>query len=556
MMTLSKIRNSLILAAAAVLLSNVAIAKLKSTKVPRYDAAVGRAVAFLQGGGDKITERDATLAAYALLKAGVDPGSPVVAEGIEIAKARSAGRKYVGYDHIYLAGVDAMLLADADGEEFFANLQQIATHVQSTQRADGSWSEGPREPGDVSMTQYGVLALWAAKRAGCEVPGSSLDNAAAYLLKSGNPDGGWGYRPGTTQGPGKGASTHNMTLAAAGSVAVARTLLHGPKGGAKKKVQEPPKFGVLKKVESEAEKLATSGKAFPGYSAKSSAGSLDSRIDRAFGWNKARFAPVSKAEHKIYFYYALERAAALADLQEGWFTTYGDGLLTLQGKDGEFRTHSGTTNGTALAILYFMRSTQQIIDKQYGTGIQAGGRGLMGLFGGEKKKKKQVSPLDELLGELEKADLSQLDNLNTDDIVETVQYGSKEELIGQVDKLKMLLKSPEAQHRQTAYFALGRTGDFDLIPEVLRGLKDPNLDVNVEALNALRYIARKPNGFGMSVDPLAGGRISSDEQRLIRANNWRTKAHKTWSEWYRKVRPFEEGDGWDELQLLAPTVSN
>lgn len=540
---------------AVFLASPTCVAKLKSTKVPRYDAAVAKAVGHLQS--LKIEkEADFALAAYALLKAGVDQEDKMVASGIEAAKERSSNGSYrgLGYDHIYMSGVDAMLLADSDEDAHFDHLQKIATYVQSAQRSDGSWSDtGPRSPGDVSMTQYGVLALWAAKRAGCNVAASSLDNAAAWLVNTGNQDGGWGYRPGTKEGPGKGSSTSNMTMAAAGSVAVARTLLHGPKGGKKKKDKAPPKFGVLEVVESEAAKAAASGKAFPEYTARMNAGSMDSRVDRAFGWNGRFSPPVSRAEHKIYFYYALERAAALADLPEGWFTTYGDGLLSLQGKDGAFNTFSGPANGTSLAILYFMRSTQQIIDKQYGTGVQAGGRGLDGLFGAKDKKKKELGPLDELLGELEKADLSQLDNM--DEIVEKVQYGSKEELIGQVDKLKLLLKSPEAAHRQTAYFALGRTGDFDLIPEVLQGLRDRNLDVNVEALRALRYISRKPNGFGVSDDPLAGPAFNSEEQKLVRANNWRSKAYRAWADWYRRVRPYEEGGGLDELELLGPSVS-
>ena len=530
-------------------------AGLKSTKVPRYDAAVAKAVSFLQS-AKILKEADFTLAAYALLKAGVDQEDKIVAAGIEAAKERAAQGNYrgIGYDHIYLSGVDAMLLADSDQDAHFDHLQKIANYVQSAQRGDGSWTDtGPESPGDVSMTQYGVLALWAAKRAGCQVAGASLDNAAAWLVQTGNQDGGWGYRPGTNAGPGKGSSTHNMTMAAAGSVAVARTLLHGPKGGLKKQEKAAPKFGVLEVAETEAEKAAKSGKAFPNYSPRMNAGSMDSRIDRAFGWNQSRFSPVSSAEHKIYFYYALERAAALADLGDSWFTTYGDGLLTLQGKEGQFKTHSGETNGTSLAILYFMRSTQQILDKQYGGGIQVGGSDLTTLFGGKDKKKKELGPLDELLGELENVDFSSLENM--DEIVEKVQYGSKEELIGQVDKLKLLLKSPEAAHRQTAYFALGRTGDFDLIPEVLKGLRDPNLDVNVEALRALRYISRKPGGFGLPDDPLAGPTFSSDEQKLVRANNWRTKAYRAWADWYRKVRPYEEGGGLDELELLGPSVS-
>ncbi|MFY9252309.1 MAG: hypothetical protein WAO83_02560 [Fuerstiella sp.] len=527
-------------------------AALKSTKVPRYDAAVAKGVAYLTTTA-KLSERDETLAAYALLKAGVETSAPIVAKGITIAKERAGGGRYTGYDHIYLAGVDAMLLADADQDAYFSELQTLVNYVQSAQRADGSWSDSPRAPGDVSMTQYGVLALWAAQRANCKVAPDALDRAGEWLMKNGNGDGGWGYRPGHAEGPGKGASTHNMTLAAAGSIAVSRTLLHGPKNVVNKQKEEA-KFGVLEKVQSEAEKSAANGSTFPGYNARTSAGSLDDRVQRAFGWNQARFSPVSKAEHKIYFYYALERAAALGDAPEGWFTTYGDGLLTLQSATGEFATHSGPSVGTSLAILYFMRSTQQILDKQYGTGMQAGGRGLDDLFGKKEKKKKEMGPLDELLGELEKADLSKLDNINTDDIVQKVQFGSKEELIGQVDNLKLLLKSKDPTLRQTAYFALGRTGDFSLIPEMLQGLRDENLDVNVEALNALRYISRKPNGFGMPIDPLAGGAINSDEQKLLRANNWRTKAYKLWAEWYREVRPYEDGGGLDELELLSPTV--
>lgn len=546
--TSRRVSSLLTLTTFVVLMAPVS-ADLKSTKVPRFDTAVAKAVSYLQG-VDKIAERDLTLAAYALVKAGVSTNDKVVKEGIELAVERSTKTGYRGYDHIYLAGVDAMLLADVDSDLYTVSLQRIADHVQRTQHPDGSWSDGPQAPGDVSMTQYGVLALWAAKRVDIDVSGTSLDNAAAWLMSKGNGDGGWGYRPGTTQGPGRGDSTHNMTVAAAGTIAVSRTLLHGPKGGIKKK-KESLKYGILEKEVSEAEKAANSGKSFPNYNARTSAGSMDGRIDRAFGWNRARFTPVSRAEHKIYYYYALERAAALADLGDGWFTTYGDGLLTLQSPDGSFPTHSGANNGTSLAILYFMRSTQQILDKQYGVGIMAGGRNLASLYG-EEEKKKELGPLDELLGELENIDLSKLDNLNTDDIVQKVQFGNKEELVGQVDKLKILVESPKAEHRQAAYYALGRTGDFNLVPEILNGLRDPNLDVGVEAMMALRYIARKPNGFGVSTEPLAGPRLTSDEQRLIRANNWRDKAHRTWADWYRRVRPYEESDGLDELQLLVP----
>ena len=71
---------------------------------------------------------------------------------------------------------------------------------------------------------------------------------------------------------------------------------------------------------------------------------------------------------------------------------------------------------------------------------------------------------------------------------------------------------------------------------MLQGLRDKNLDVNVEALRALRYISRKPNGFGISENPLEGPQLNSDEEKLIRANQWRTKAYRTWGKWYRGAR--------------------
>ncbi|MCA9047279.1 MAG: HEAT repeat domain-containing protein [Planctomycetaceae bacterium] len=530
-------------------------AALKSTKVPRFDTAVAKAVQYITGNADKINERDKTLAAYALLKAGVELTNPVIVEGLKLAneRAESGGYARVGYDHIYFSGVDSMLLADSEPDRYFDSLQKIAGYVQSVQRADGSWSDSPSAAGDVSMSQYGVLALWSAQRAGCTLNPESLDRAASFFQKGQRGDGGWPYRPGTSAGLGSGNSTHNMTMAAVGSVAVSRTLLHGPKGF-KKQVEEPQaKFGILEAVESEAEKNARTGSAFPDYNASSSASALDGIADRGLGWNQSHFEPVSKSVYPIYYYYGLERASALMDLAPGWFETYGDGLLTFQSDDGSFKTRAGEIAGTALAILYFMRSTQQILDKQYGAGLLQAGRGLDNLFGQKEKKKKEIGPLDELLKAMETANFDELENFDADEIVERIQFSSPEELVGQTDLLKKLMKHPDPSNRAAACYALGRTGDFSLIPMMLQALRDPSLDVNVEALQALRYIARKPNGLGIPLDPLAGPEVTSEDQKLVRANNWRTKAYQTWSQWYSTVRPFSEQGGLDELEALTGT---
>ncbi|HRA90340.1 MAG TPA: terpene cyclase/mutase family protein, partial [Planctomycetaceae bacterium] len=319
----------------------------RSTEVPRFDVAVDKALAYLRGavatakphGGHHI------LAAYALIKCGVPKDDPFVAEAIAAAVSRSSNGPYQpisAYDHIYGSGVDSMLLADVDGDLYLPNLQAIAEYVQSAQRTDGSWSDGPQQPGDVSMSQYGVLALWACQRAGCTVSPAAVDRAAGFLMTKGNGDGGWGYRPGTTAGPGAGSSTHNMTMAGGGALGICRLMLHGLRNPPK---QEKKKEEVLAGGLTRIDPLGDTnqfGSAFPDYGPQVAASALDGRVDRAFGWNLAHLQPVSRVEHNLYYYYCLERAAAVGDLGkingEDLFMVYGDGLLELQGPDGGFNT--------------------------------------------------------------------------------------------------------------------------------------------------------------------------------------------------------------------------
>ena len=403
------------------------------------------------------------------------------------------------------------------------------------------------------MTQYGMLALWAAQRAGCEVSGETIDDAAGWLIRNSNPDGGWAYRPGHKTGPGMGESTHNMTMAAAGSLSIARMLLHGDRADKNKRNEaeaERKKYGVLERDRDE-ETVEPKAARIEDYKSDFSASEFDQRVDRAFDWIESRFQPVSRAAHRIYFYYALERAAVLNGISDDWYTTYGDGLLSLQQDNGGFDTHSGPEIGSAFAILFLMRSTEQIM-QLYGRGRMRGARDLQALLNPDsQRKQKDIGPLDDLLDAIEGQDFASLD-ISPDDLVEKIQFSSREELVGEAEKLRLLVKHPDAEKRQIAYWALGRTGDFDLIPLMLDGLKDPSIDVNVEALMALRNISRRPHGFGMTLDPLGTlPKDASEETRVAEANKWRSACSRVWRTWYRGVRPYEARDGLDEAELSS-----
>jgi hypothetical protein len=412
------------------------------------------------------------------------------------------------------------------------------------------------------MSQYGILSLWACQRSGCTISPAILDRAADYLLRNGQQDGGWPYRPGTQAGAEGGGSSHNMTVAGAGTLGICRLLLHGLRNPPKpEQKDEQLLFGALQKVDTTFEEdKAKFGPAFKDYNPQHSASLLDERVNRALNWNTTHFSPVGKGGHNLYYFYCLERAAAVGDLGQvngqDWFEIFGDGLLSLQGANGGWETYGGPVAGTSFALLFYARSTDQDIKKMFGVGRQQGKRGNP--FG-DKEVKREPTELDLLLGEMANLDPTVIDDAPievADEIVRSViSIDDPEELVGQADKLKSLMKHPNADVRKSACWALGRTGQFKLVPFMLDGIRDPSVDVNVEAIAALRFIARKPNGFGETLNPLEGIDNPTDEQKIKIVNEWRQKAINSWSAWYARVRPHEDQDGLDQLLIAVPLSS-
>ncbi|MCH2203692.1 MAG: hypothetical protein MK102_17120 [Fuerstiella sp.] len=496
-------------------------------------------------------DRETSLVAYALLKAGLDLSEPRLAQGIHLAQQRANAATYDQYAGSYLAAVDAMLLADAGGKKYRKVIQKIARMIESFQRSDGSWPHdfpqfGSSGPADVSLTQYCVLGLWAAKRAGCKVNPRAFDKAASYLIEHENPGGGWPYRIPITGAASP--SRISMSVAGLGTIGICRMLLFsgGQNRPNSERINQLERLGVLDQVEDN-----DVVSAYDDYTADVSLRSIDETIDRVVAWNAVRFAPVPIPGHKLYFYYSLERAAALVNVRDDWYTAYGDGLLTLQHADGHFEGKSigyGSAVETSFAILYYTKATDQILN--YGKGVLKGGRDLVNLLNPEQQRK-DVLPIAELLTQMERVDFGNLpDDVEIGDVVKTVKFTDRKELIGQAEKLKALVKSPDPANRQIGYWALSRTRDFDLVPLMLNGIQDPNFLVSVEAVSSLRYIARRPNGLGLSLDPLSRLPTDADERtKLNAAQVWKDKASRVWRQWYSGVRPYAQRDGLDEIGL-------
>ncbi|MHC4877087.1 MAG: HEAT repeat domain-containing protein [Planctomycetota bacterium] len=557
--------RQLILAAATYsLLGGTATAAPPPTGVPAYDQAVVKGIAWLR---NSLVDRPPrggyrSLGAYALLKGGEPATSQAIQGAIDAVKRKIRDGEYTPSStehHIYEAGVDAMLVADADENAYRADVFAIVDYIVSQQGADGSWDYPNRTVGDTSMAQYALLGLWAGVRVGYDVPLQVWDKAAAWHIKTQHSSGGFMYHPGVSVSAGTGGAgpTLNMTAGATGTLAIAKLHLF-PAGRRKKddKKEDSRLFGVLEaKSDEPVKKTGT-------YRPLVTSGGIDAAIGRGLGWLTQRYLPISDLPHKLYYNYALERTCALNEVKQlggkiDWFKTGGDTLLKLQDEDGSWPTFEGPKVGTPFAILFFIRPTKKTIVEQYGSGLLTGGRGLpedlskAEFDGGEIKERKMEGPLDELLSELSKINPDNFEAAQAA-IVEKVQLGNREELLGQMDQIRKLINHSNPDARRTAVWALGRSGDLRDANLLISALQDNNVDVLVEAYNALCYLSRRITGVGLASNPLDDLPVNPSQAQIDAAvNRWRDEATKRWTAWYLRIRPYEEKNDLFQLQFGA-----
>ncbi len=399
--------------------------------------AVGKAVQYLQANIKDRTDGELSLAAYALLKGGVSPQDPTVQRALNAIltqKIENGVYKCANLSHgMYEAALDAMILADIDAEKYQPQLKLIVDFYLTNQQEHGGWTyQGAGAVGDTSVTQYALLALWAAARAGIEIPPEAWDKALAWHLKNQNEDGGFGYRPGTTEGPGQGRSTINMSAAAAGAISIAALHLYPDKmpelaatttiARTQSGSGSSKKFGILERQLPSGTTDTPAAPTGP-FKPTGSFDEMEQHMRRSVGWVSKNFTSRSTFGSNMYYYYCLERMAALANIQElggvDWYDACANAILEDQKPDGSWdRSQHDFAGGpyvvgTSFGILFLTRSTAKLLNRLpredgIGGGLLAGGRGLpenladVTVNGGVVKADVAKGALDELLRSLEK----------------------------------------------------------------------------------------------------------------------------------------------------------
>lgn len=457
-----------------------------------------RAVAFLlkqrpTGRGDVPSESsqvgECALIVHALLNAGVPPSNETVASFVELVAQRSTKqfRPEIrdGRDN-YEAGLACLALVEAGPETYREQIAVVARYLEVKQKPSGAWDYNNGRTGDTSMTQMALLGLWAASRAGVEVPSHVWESAARWLVDTQNPNGGFAYHPGNAQ------ATHTMTAGALGSLYLCRAQL--------------------------SEHLGSS--------------ELLERVNRAIGrgnkWFAENFTVTNPTGHFHYYFYSLERYAAFSGQKLiGKRDWYSEGLKVLQERQRPGGAWVGMEGGsgavhTSFALLFLVKATHRTQEDTSGLGGGAllAGRGLPGDLSLVTVRRGQlvVPPIKVTLDEL-------LDHLRAGDTVRRVELQPEDADAAHVQALTQLARDPDPEVRERAIWSLGSLRRYEVVPVLIGALEDPDGGVRHEARESLRRLSRKPRGFGLPEAP-------TPEQVK--------EAVEKWNRWYRSVRAYDE----------------
>jgi Prenyltransferase and squalene oxidase repeat len=200
-------------------------------EAPQADGAIHRALEYLKkgqqpdgawvSGGFGPATSVTSLAVMAFLAAGHVPGEPgpyreSIEKGIRYVLAHQHQNGLLASNTsngpMYCHGISTLMLAEVAGmtpdRELGTRIQTAlgrgmklilaAQNVSKSAEHAGGWRYQPSSnDSDISVTGWQLMALRAAKAAGCEVPASSIDRAVAYLKRCAvKQGGGFGYQPG------------------------------------------------------------------------------------------------------------------------------------------------------------------------------------------------------------------------------------------------------------------------------------------------------------------------------------------------------------------------
>ncbi len=447
----------------------------------------------------------------------------------EAVKACEEGmaKKDIADDRTYGFGLAVIFLAELDAKKHRKTIDYYLSVVKSRQKSHGGWGYTAEQIGDISQSQYGALSLWEVFQKGIPIEAGDVDRAAKWLISVQESSGAWSYKPGLDKNgaPQAGGHTTGSTVAAGmGSLLICADL-----------------FGVLTpRLADEAEsnlpgavkiESARDGQR-PRLSGSVDKQKLMEAVRRGNAWMDKNYT-VSLDNYTSYYMYALERYKSLQEELEGtdveepeWYNNGVDYLKKEQHEDGWWSNGCGVECDTAFSILFLLRSMKQALGPSLGEGLALGGQGDL-----PRDITKLVNRGGKLINEQPKTEVSQLIAMLDDEAKMADLEGLLDDpsalVVKNVDpkdmqRLRQLVRSGDPVPRLLAIRTLGRMSDLDNVPTLIYAMTLEDRRTVLEARDALRFVSRRFQGFGLKDD--------YDEHQKF-------DVIEKWKKWYRSVRP-------------------
>jgi hypothetical protein len=276
-----------------------------------------------------------SVATYGILGSGVKPADPRIAPTIEwLAKARIQGH--------YASGMRAQVWTFLDEKASRANsradfkLLLNGMHPEDTKEGakQGFYPyyttrAGVRQPGwwDRSVSQVGVLGMWACEQSGQEVPMLYWQMVDAAWKKSQKPDGGWTYNDAAKE-----HVTATMTAAGVATLYITQDYLF-----------RNNRFEVCR------------------------GGIRNEWIDHGLAWIDQNVEAMAEGRvpHAHYALYGLERIGVASGRKyfgtTDWYEVGADYLLRTQAADGSWVGEDGAIPDTVFCTLFLVRGRAPVV---------------------------------------------------------------------------------------------------------------------------------------------------------------------------------------------------
>jgi hypothetical protein len=497
------------------------------------------------------TAADGRLGAQALvglcyIKHGEDESNPQVQKAVDACKATTRGGGGLqGNPDIYSTGLAIVFLCELNPSKYQHEINALLKSLQARQKKNGGWGYPDKPTGDTSMTQYGVLASWEAKKNGFVVPNESIESVCLWLIHTQDPSGGWGYQ-GTEGQPGTSGDIvlvkqdsvrHGLSAAGLGATYVCSDLL-----GFTLATEEESDAGLpaaLKAVREDVNKVKLNQPVPAGMVGPRQ---LAQTQERGRGWWREHYK-IDTPTFPYYYLYALERSQSFYELiaglhikNPGWYDDGYNWLHKRQKLDGHWEsTQDMKVPDTAFAILFLLRSTKKSIEKSKGFdgGLALGGQGLprhlneVRADGGRVVAKPVAGSTDTLLAILANPDHADFRDLADDprDLIAQLQAEEPAPRAEHLARLRHLAAEGTAATRLAAVRVLSSVRDIANAPALIAALSDADWRIVYKADQGLRLFSRRIGPDLLTEAP--------DEQA-------RAAAIADWKRWYASISPSDD----------------